>query len=262
MRRLHCTHAFALLVTLSALGAGACDVSSNAAEPAPVGVGRALSSSPDEKLPDHPEFRVVDLAMPDTEYCQPLRDWDAQDIEWEREVLSRINALREQGLECGEAGSFEAAAPLKLNSALTCAARGHSRYMFENEVFDHLGPDGQSPGDRIALTGYPVTAWGENIAFGFATPEAVVEGWRNSDGHCANLMRPYYTQMGVGLVRGGSLSFHWTQVLATGEDLPPELENPAAPAPALGGMGAFLLCLGLGRAVFGARRSPEAKALV
>lgn len=205
--------------------------------------------------PSQNAFRAVDFAMPNTAYCQPFRDWDPEVIAWEREVLERSNELRATGLDCGELGSFAPAPPLVLNSALTCAARAHSRYMSESGIFDHLGPEGETPGDRINQTGYPVSSWGENIAFGFPTPESVVAGWRTSDSHCANLMRPHYTQMGVGFVVGDPAKYHWTQVLATGEDLPPNFEGPPLTAPVLGGMGAFLLCLGLGRAAYGARRS-------
>lgn len=263
MRDMPRTFAFVLSLSLAALSLGACDApagqandsSSKKAPAQGVGIGQAASSVSGSVSSRSNAPWAIDFAIPDTEFCRPVRDWEPRDMDLERQVLVLSNELRAQGLECGDEGNFPPVPPLKFNSALICAARRHSQYMFENEVFDHLGPEGQTPGDRIALTGYPVTAWGENIAFGFPTAEAVVEAWRTSDSHCANLMRPHYTQMGVGLVVGPSSTFHWTQVMATGEDLPPNLDGPAAPVPVLGGMGAFLLCLGLGRAVYGARRS-------
>lgn len=223
-------------------------------------VGTPLHSEAGSSADSGPQFRAVDFSTPDTAYCSPFRDWDPELIAFETEVLELSNAVRAQGQDCGSQGSFGPAPALKLNSALNCAARAHSTYMRDNQVFDHVGPDGQSPGDRIALTGYRVRRWGENIAYGYPTPEAVVEGWKNSEGHCANLMRASYTQMGVGAVRGGDRRIHWTQVLAVGEDLEPRFEDPAGPgtdptpAPLFGSGAAFLLALGLGRALYGARR--------
>lgn len=240
-----------LLLGLSALFLSACDPDST---PAHV-LGAASSSSEPSLQAGGEQFRVVDYAIPETPYCQPLRDWDPALIALEQEVLELSNAARAQGLDCGERGNFPPAPPLKLNSALSCAARAHSKYLRDAERFEHLGPDGQTPGERIALTEYPVTAWGENIAYGYPTAQAVVEGWKNSDVHCANLMRSYYTQMGVGVIRGGERQIHWTQVMAIGDDLAPNFEAPASSAPVFGGFGALLLGLGLGCAVFGARRN-------
>ena len=50
---------------------------------------------------------------------------------------------------------------------------------------------------------------GENIAKGYATPQAVVNGWMNSSGHRANILNASYTHIGVGYVAGGN---YWTQM--------------------------------------------------
>ena len=50
---------------------------------------------------------------------------------------------------------------------------------------------------------------GENIAYGYATPEAVVTAWMNSDGHRANILNGSYTRLGVGYVADGH---YWTQM--------------------------------------------------
>lgn len=218
-------------------------------------VGTPLSSDDSSS-----QFRAVDFSTPDTAYCSPFRDWDPELIAFESEVLALSNALRAQGLDCGSQGSFPPVPPLKLNSALNCAARAHSTYMRDNLILDHVGPEGQSPGDRIALTGYRTRGWGENIAYGYATPQEVVEGWKTSEGHCVNLMRPRYNQMGVGVVLGSVRQIHWTQVMAVGDDLEPQFKQPSGPgtdptpAPLFGPGAVFLLALGLGRALYGARR--------
>ena len=60
----------------------------------------------------------------------------------------------------------------------------------------------------LSSFGISYRAAGENIAIGYATPEAVVNAWMNSPGHRANILNPSYTQLGVGYVADGS---YWTQ---------------------------------------------------
>ena len=49
---------------------------------------------------------------------------------------------------------------------------------------------------------------GENIATGYATPDAVVTAWMNSAGHRANILSSNFTRMGIGYVEDGN---YWTQ---------------------------------------------------
>ena len=55
-----------------------------------------------------------------------------------------------------------------------------------------------------------VLACGENIAAGFPTAAMVLMIWLNSDGHRANLLSPYFTEVGVGYVQGGHYDHYWT----------------------------------------------------
>ena len=50
---------------------------------------------------------------------------------------------------------------------------------------------------------------GENIARGYKTPKAVVDGWMNSSGHRANILSSSFTQIGVGYEASGH---YWTQM--------------------------------------------------
>jgi len=86
--------------------------------------------------------------------------------------------------------------------------------MAEREFFDHISPDGTTPAVRAVSVGYSFQTVGENIAAGQVTPEQVIEGWMNSDGHCANLMKASYKELGVGYVEApeAPYGFYWTQV--------------------------------------------------
>lgn len=131
----------------------------------------------------------------------------------ERRVLTLINQARATARVCGST-SYAKAPALAAENRLDLAAQGHSRDMATNNYFSHTGRDGSMPWDRVTRQGYAWSSVGENIAAGYSTPEAVVQGWLSSPGHCANIMNPRYTQTGIGLATGGSYRYYWTQVFA------------------------------------------------
>lgn len=98
--------------------------------------------------------------------------------------------------------------PLTLNQDLSAAARAKSQDMHDNHYFSHTSPTYGSPFDMLTSFGISYRAAGENIAMGYSTPEAVMDGWMNSPGHRANILNASYTQIGVGYVADGS---YWTQ---------------------------------------------------
>lgn len=90
------------------------------------------------------------------------------------------------------------------------AAQGHSDDMAARNFFDHTNPDGADPGQRITAAGYRWSTYGENIAQGQPTPQAVMESWMNSPGHRANILNCSFKDIGVG-VHNGSGGPWWTQ---------------------------------------------------
>ena len=56
-------------------------------------------------------------------------------------------------------------------------------------------------------------ARGENIAMGYKTPTAVVDGWKNSKGHYHNMMIKTYTRTGIGIYNANGI-LYWVQVFA------------------------------------------------
>ncbi|MER6570432.1 CAP domain-containing protein [Streptomyces sp. NPDC001093] len=98
--------------------------------------------------------------------------------------------------------------PLTVNAELTKAAQAHSADMAAHQNMSHTGSDGSSPGDRITRAGYSWSAYGENVAYGYATADQVMTGWMNSPGHRANILDCSFQEIGVGLAQPGS---YWTQ---------------------------------------------------
>ncbi|GAU70397.1 hypothetical protein SSP35_19_00330 [Streptomyces sp. NBRC 110611] len=117
-------------------------------------------------------------------------------------VLELVNSER------GKAGC----SPLKLNAKLTKAAQDHSEDMAEHRAMSHTGSDGSAPEERLSRAGYSWSSYGENVAYGYSTPESVMEGWMTSPGHKRNILDCSFKEIGVGLAQPGD---YWTQDFGT-----------------------------------------------
>lgn len=111
-------------------------------------------------------------------------------------VLCLLNAQRrKRGLK-----------PLRENSKLRRAAKGHSRNMVQNSFFDHVSPSGSTMTDRVKSAGYirPGKGYtlGENIAWGTGTKgtaRSIVHNWMRSPGHRANILHREFREIGIGI---------------------------------------------------------------
>lgn len=102
---------------------------------------------------------------------------------------------------------------LRCDEGLARAARLHSQDMCDQGYFDHDSLDGRTFVDRIDDEGVRWRTVGENIAVGYRTPEAVHEGWMNSDGHRRNILNGAFGRIGIGYVECGGRPY-WTQDFA------------------------------------------------
>jgi uncharacterized protein YkwD len=130
-------------------------------------------------------------------------------------VLALVNQARAISRDCGNR-HFEAAPPVTWNDKLAAAAQAHASEMARTLSFSHAGRDGKGVDVRATRAGYAWKSVGENIAAGPASAEEVTAGWIASPGHCANLMSPAFTAMGVAyaLNPGSRMGIYWTQVFA------------------------------------------------
>jgi uncharacterized protein YkwD len=92
--------------------------------------------------------------------------------------------------------------PLVADPELAEVARAHSRDMFARGYFSHNTPDGKDPFDRMRAGGVRYLTAGENIALAPTLPLAH-RGLMNSPGHRANILRPAFGRVGIGIVDGG-----------------------------------------------------------
>jgi uncharacterized protein YkwD len=159
--------------------------------------------------------------------CTPGADWPAANAGFAADVLALVNQHRaELGL-----------GPLVSSAALTGAAVWKARHMAEYTYMAHNDPAppvSRSVGERLAACGYSAGGWGENIAYGYSTPEQVVAAWLASSGHRANIENSSFHAIGVGVAVTEGGVVYWAQDFgtSTGGGSPPLAPDPdPAPAP-------------------------------
>lgn len=165
-----------------------------------------------ELLPALPEEWRVPANKPQT---PPLAPQSASTDEMETQVRQEINAVREkQGLK-----------PLENQEKLAEVARQYSRKMAKENFFAHVSPDGTTPAKRVSSAGIFYWVVGENL---FKITNAskpvpyAIKGWMESPGHRENLLRPEYTETGVGVWREGN-TYYMTQLFMRSQFSPADL---------------------------------------
>jgi uncharacterized protein YkwD len=193
-----------VFVILVACGGGGGDSDAAAPAPAPAGV----SGTPSTVTGSSGSTGAPGLIALDASTSCALPDF-------QNSLLQQINAARATARTCGST-AMPAVGPLAWNDRLFSAAARHSRDMGTNNYFSHTGLDGRSPSQRIAAEGYAWSWAGENIAAGQQTVTTVMNGWLASPGHCANIMRAEYRDVGVSCVQqnGSTYGKYWTMALA------------------------------------------------
>ena len=123
-----------------------------------------------------------------------------------QKLVDLVNRYRTEGCTCGSE-QMPPVGTITWNETLAKAAYLHSKDMKQNNYFSHTGKDGSNAGERIERQGYNWRTYGENIAEGYTNEQAVIEGWIDSEGHCRNIMKASFEEMGIGREAN-----YWTQV--------------------------------------------------
>ena len=145
----------------------------------------------------NPTIKNYDLIYPGQQINIPTVS--SSTTAYEAEVVRLVNQRRaEHGLK-----------PLTQDWQLSRVARYKSQDMKDLGYFSHTSPTYGSPFQMMKSFGISYRTAGENIAKGYASPEAVVNAWMNSPGHRANILNSTYTHIGVGFVSSGN---YWTQM--------------------------------------------------
>lgn len=92
--------------------------------------------------------------------------------------------------------------PLAISPLLTEAAQLKADNMAQYSYYAHTGPDGKTMLDWMNEVGYHYLNAGENLVIDRTTAQQAVDAWMNSPDHRANILRPQFTQIGVGVSEG------------------------------------------------------------
>lgn len=155
---------------------------------------------PETELPEiTPPDLIPPIEKPDVVPPTELPDTDAPNMSIENQVLQLVNKERtSRGLN-----------PLQMDNKVQQVARLKSQDMYKNNYFSHVSPTYGSPFDMLKSFGVSYQMAAENIAQGYPTAAAVVDGWMNSQGHRENILNPNFTHIGIGYEPNGH---YWTQM--------------------------------------------------
>ncbi|MBR0113040.1 MAG: CAP domain-containing protein [Clostridia bacterium] len=105
------------------------------------------------------------------------------------EVLRLTNKMRaEKGLS-----------PLTLSSRLTEQACVRAEEVAWSGKHSHMRPGNKYYTTIFRENGFTSGTAGENIGWGYATPSAVCNAWRNSETHYENIINPAFKSIGIGV---------------------------------------------------------------
>jgi uncharacterized YkwD family protein len=146
---------------------------------------------------------VTQTAAPSTATTTPSNTTvSSSNLTYEQKVAELVNIERQKaGLSA-----------LTFDQSVSNVARTKSKDMAANNYFAHQSPTYGSAGDMLTRFGIRWSAWGENIASGQRTPEAVVTAWMNSSGHRANILSANFSKIGVGYAVNSNGTPYWTQI--------------------------------------------------
>lgn len=122
----------------------------------------------------------------------PTTDSNVDASAMQAEMLGYINAERAK----------VNLSPLKLDAKLSEGATLKSQDMATNKYFSHDSPTYGSPFDMMRQLGITYSYAGENIAK-HMTVKSAHEGFMNSPGHRANILKAEFNKVGLGFVKDG-----------------------------------------------------------
>lgn len=161
------------------------------------------TDKPETNIPNQPEADKPETNQPgtSTETSKPgTSQPGTETLSFAEQVVKLVNEERTK------AGLSEVTLDKNIEAAALIRAK-------EIETsFSHTRPDGRSFSTVLTDNGITYRGSGENIAWGQRSPEEVMKGWMNSDGHRANILNPKFTKIGVGYYQNAAGRNYWTQL--------------------------------------------------
>lgn len=154
------------------------------------------------ETPEQPDTNQPDTNQPETPE-KPDTNQPGTGTENASYVQQVVNLVNQERAKAG-------LSPVTADASIEAAALVRAK---ETETsFSHTRPDGSSFSTALVQQGVRFFGAGENIAWGQKTPEQVMNGWMNSEGHRANILNAKFTKIGVGYYQNASGTNYWTQL--------------------------------------------------
>lgn len=199
----------AVLMLLAGLSVGLVAKSGAGKQAGIIQVADILTAARDEQIEDR-ETVILDEEVPLAPgpgilgaeggavagYAPPV----IQESPYVRQVVALVNEERTK------AGLL----PLEKSDEVSSAAAVRAQELPSS--FSHTRPDGSAYRTVLEQIGIRYRSCGENVAYGYSTPEAVMSAWMGSEGHRDNILNEGYTNIGVGYFVDSSGLGYWTQI--------------------------------------------------
>ncbi len=158
--------------------------------------------TPEAETPDPgtPEVENPDPGTPEEENPGTEESGESEDLNFVQQVVKLVNIERAKyGLSS-----------VTMDENVRQAAQ--VRVVEIQTSFSHTRPNGAHFTTALKEAGASYSGAGENIAWGQKSPEEVVTGWMNSEGHRANILNSKFTNIGVGHIQNSTGVNYWSQL--------------------------------------------------
>lgn len=160
------------------------------------------AATPDS-APADPAPPPAEPTPPPADPEPPRRDPDPPPKQPDPPADSRADEARAMEQELvrliNEARAAEGLEPLQVNAQMTELARLKSQDMVDHGYFAHKSPTYGQPHEMAKAAGIKYRLYAENIAMGYRTAAAAHDGFMNSPGHRANILRAEANSVGIGV---------------------------------------------------------------
>lgn len=171
-----------------------------------IGIQNPGTQLPDIQNPVNPNPDTSNPSTPDTGNQNPgtqnpgTQNPGGQEDSYIQQVINLVNEER------AKAGL----SPVEEASDVSAAAAVRAQEITQS--FSHTRPNGSSYSTALDQNGVRYMGSGENIAYGQRTPQEVMTGWMNSQGHRANILNKNYKKIGVGYYQNANGVGYWVQL--------------------------------------------------
>ncbi len=150
--------------------------------------------------PETPEVETPDPGTPEVENPDPEESEEPNKLTYIQQVVKLVNMERAK----------YNLSPVTMDESVREAAQ--VRAVEIQNSFSHTRPNGKHFTTALKEAGASYSGAGENIAWGQKSPEEVVTGWMNSEGHRANILNSKFTNIGVGHIQNNKGVHYWSQL--------------------------------------------------